>query len=58
MKANIDKFYLITSKQSCVNLKISDINIENRTCEKLLGVNPIQDAPYQCFPWNFYKCRN
>ena len=50
MKANIDKFYLITSKQSCVNLKISDINIENRTCEKLLGVNPIQDAPYQCFP--------
>ena len=25
MKANIDKFYLITSKQSCVNLKISDM---------------------------------
>ena len=38
MKANSDKCHLITSKQSCVNLKIGNINIENNTCEKLLGV--------------------
>ena len=35
MKANSDKCHLITSKQSCVNLKIeSKINIENSTCQK------------------------
>ena len=28
----------ITSKQSCTNLKIGNMNIENSTCEKLLGV--------------------
>ena len=28
----------ITSKQSCVNLKLGNINIENSTCEKLRGV--------------------
>ena len=39
MKANSDKFHLITSNQSCMNLKIGNINIENSTCEKLLGVN-------------------
>ena len=39
MKANNDKCHLITSKQSCMNLKIGNINIENSTCEKLLGVN-------------------
>ena len=38
MKANSDKCHPITSKWSCINLKIEDINIENRTCEKLLGV--------------------
>ena len=38
MKANNDKYHLITSKQSCMNLKIGNINIENSTCEKLLGV--------------------
>ena len=38
MKANNDKCHLITSKQSCMNLKIGNINIENSTCEKLLGV--------------------
>ena len=38
MKANSEKCHLITSKQSCVNLKIWNINIENSTCEKLLGV--------------------
>ena len=38
MKANSDKCHLITSKQSYMNLKIRNINIENITCEKLLGV--------------------
>ena len=38
MKANRDKRYLITSKQSCMNLKIGDVNIENSTCEKILEV--------------------
>ena len=38
MKANSDKCHLITSKQSCMNLKIGNINIENTTCEKLLDV--------------------
>ena len=38
MKANSDKCHLITSKQSCINLKIGNINIENSACEKLLGV--------------------
>ena len=37
-KANSDKCHLITSKQSCMNLKTGNINIENSTCEKLLGV--------------------
>ena len=38
MKANSDQCHLITSKQSCMSRKIVDINIENSTCEKLLGV--------------------
>ena len=38
MKANSVQCHLITSKQSYMNLKILDINIENSTCEKLLGV--------------------
>ena len=38
MKANSDKCHLITSKQSCVNLKIESINIESSTCQKLLRV--------------------
>ena len=38
MKANSDKCQLITRKQSCINLKIGNINIKNSTCEKLLGV--------------------
>ena len=36
MKANSDKCHLITNKQSCVNLNIGSINIENSTCQKLL----------------------
>ena len=28
----------IISKQSCMNLKIENINIENSTCKKLVGV--------------------
>ena len=39
IKANSDKCHLITSKQSCMNLKTGNINIENSACEKLLGVN-------------------
>ena len=38
MKANSDKCHLITSKQSCINLKIGNINIKNSACEKLLRV--------------------
>ena len=38
MKANSNKCHLITSKQSCIILKIGKINIENSTCEKQLGV--------------------
>ena len=38
MKANGNNCHLITSKQSCMNLKVGDISIENSTCEKLLGV--------------------
>ena len=38
MKANSNKCNLITNKQSCMNLKIGNINIENSTCEKLLNV--------------------
>ena len=37
-KAVSNKCLLITSKQSCMNLKIENINIENSTREKLLGV--------------------
>ena len=39
IKANSDKCHLITSKQSCMNLKTGNINIVNSACEKLLGVN-------------------
>ena len=38
IKANSDKCHLITSKQSCMNLKIRNINTENGACESLLGV--------------------
>ena len=38
MKVNSSKCHLITSKLSCMSLKIGDINIENSTCEKLLGI--------------------
>ena len=38
MKANCDKCHLITSKKSCTNLKIRNMNIENVVWEKLLGV--------------------
>ena len=33
MKANSDQCHLITSRQSCMNLKIGNINIEDSTCE-------------------------
>ena len=38
MKAKSDKCHLITSKQSCMNLKLGNMNIENSNWEKLLGV--------------------
>ena len=38
VKANSDKCHLITSKQSCMNLKMGNINIENSTYGKLRGV--------------------
>ena len=34
VKANSDKCHRIASKQSCMNLKIGNINIENSTCEQ------------------------
>ena len=39
LRRNSNKCHLITNKQSCMNLKIGNINIENKTCKKLLGVN-------------------
>ena len=44
MKANSDKCHLITSKLSCMNLKIGDINIENSSCEKLLALKLITNS--------------
>ena len=41
MKANINKCHLITSKQSCMNVKGGNINIGNSTFEKLLGVKVV-----------------
>ena len=38
MKVNSNKCHLITNKQSCINLKIENADIENSTCEKLPGV--------------------
>ena len=38
MTAYSDKCHLSTNKLSCMNLKIGDINIENSTCETLLGI--------------------
>ena len=38
MKANSVKCHLITSKQSWMNLKIGNINVESSSYEKLLGV--------------------
>ena len=38
IKRNSDRCHLITSKQSCMNLKTGNINIGNSACEKLLGV--------------------
>ena len=38
MKANSDECHLITSKLSCMNLKIGDTNIKNSTSKKLLGI--------------------
>ena len=37
-KANSKTFPLIANIKSCRNLKIRNINIENSTCEKRLGV--------------------
>ena len=37
-KENGNKCHFITNKQSCMNLKIGNMNIENSTCKKLLGV--------------------
>ena len=37
-ESNSDKCYFITIKQSCINLKMGNINIENSTYGKLRGV--------------------
>ena len=38
MTANGNKCHFIINKQSCINLKIRNMNIENSNCEKLIGV--------------------
>ena len=38
MKANSNRCNLITNKQSCISLKIGNLNFENNTCKNLLGV--------------------
>ena len=38
MKVNGNKYHLITNNQSYINLKLENLNVDNSTCEKLLGV--------------------
>ena len=38
MKVNSNKCHPITTKQSCINLKIGNVDIEISTCKKLTGV--------------------
>ena len=38
LKGNVDKCYLLVSSSDAVNLKVSECNIKNSECEKLLGV--------------------
>ena len=38
MKSNADKCHLLVSTNNAINIKIGDIDINNSTCEKLLGV--------------------
>ena len=38
MKVNGKKYHLITNNQSYINLKLENLNVDNSTCEKLLGV--------------------
>ena len=38
MKSNADKFHLLVSANSTINIKIGNIYIANNTCEKLLEV--------------------
>ena len=49
MKANSVKCHLITSKQSWMNLKMGNINVESSSYEKLLGV--IADNTTSMNPW-------
>ena len=38
LKGNADKCYLLVSSSDAVNLRVSEYNIRNSECEKLLGV--------------------
>ena len=38
MKSNADKCHLLVSTNNAINIKIGNIDINNSTCEKLLGV--------------------
>ena len=38
MKSNADKCHLLVSTNNAINIKIGNINMNNSTCEKLLGV--------------------
>ena len=38
MKSNADKCHLLFSTNNAINIKIGNIDINNSTCEKLLGV--------------------
>ena len=55
MKANSNKSHLITNKQSCMNLKIENINIENRTCERLLEVHCVKKCLFSEFFWSVFS---
>ena len=38
LKGNADKYHLLVSSSDAVNLRVSEYDIKNSKCEKLLGV--------------------
>ena len=39
MKSNVNKCYLLVSSRKKIKMEISDFQIENSICEKLLGAH-------------------